>query len=89
MQDPPPGEEFDLGFNVPPRSYQPHAFVGTRSIWGTIEQRWYVWDNVLNLLGVGFAAFADYGGAWYNGQERRWGGAVGGGGRVVALSAVE
>jgi outer membrane protein assembly factor BamA len=82
MEAPPPGEEFDLGFDTPPRSYAPHAFVGTRSIWASFEQRWYVWDNVLNLLGVGFAAFADYGGAWYADQDPRWGGAVGAGLRL-------
>ncbi len=82
MENPPPGEEFDLGFNTPPRSYQPHAFVGTRSIWASFEQRWYVWDSLLNLLGVGFAAFADYGGAWYPDQDPRWGGAVGAGVRL-------
>lgn len=72
-----PGREFDLGFDTPPRSWEPHSFVGTRSIWAVLEHRWYVADNLFNLLGVGFAAFAEYGGAWYPGQPKRFGGDAG------------
>ena len=72
-----PGREFDLGFDTPPRSWEPHSFVGTRSIWGVLEHRWYVADNLFNLLGVGLAAFAEYGGAWYPGQPKRFGGDAG------------
>jgi hypothetical protein len=77
MENPPPGGEFDLGFNFPPRSWEPHSFVGTRSIWGTLEHRWWALDNVLNLFGLGFVGFIDYGGAWYEDQSPRWGGAAG------------
>jgi hypothetical protein len=77
MENPPPGEEFDLGFNTPPRSWEPHSFVGTRSIWGTVEHRWYALEGLFNLLSLGFAAFVDYGGAWYPDQEARFGGNIG------------
>ena len=77
MKDPPPGEEFDLGFTTPPRSWGAHSFVGTRSIWGTLEHRWFALEGLFNLLSLGFAAFLDYGGAWYPDQEARFGGNIG------------
>jgi len=77
LQNPPPGGEFDLGFEYPPRSWSPHSFVGTRTMWATLEHRWYAFDQVLGLLGLGLAGFLDYGGAWYASQSPRWGGAVG------------
>ncbi len=77
QKNPPPGEEWDLGFNVGPRTFGPHAFVGTRSVWGTFEHRWYGNRDFLGLLRFGLAAFVDYGGAWYPDQERRLGGNVG------------
>lgn len=79
-----PGTQFDLGFTTPPRLFQPHAFVGTREAWGMFEHRWFAIDNFLNLVGIGFAGFLDYGGAWYPesddpvlGQPARFGGNVG------------
>jgi hypothetical protein len=84
-----PGTEFDLGFQNVLRSWEPHSFIGTREFWGTFEQRWYVWDKLFNLVGIGFAAFADYGGAWYKEQGARLGGDVGIGIRIgSALSAI-
>ena len=84
-----PGREFDLGFDTPPRSWKPHSFVGTRSVWGVLEHRWYVADDLFNLLGVGLAAFVEYGGAWYPGQPKRFGGGVGLGLRLgSAVSAL-
>ncbi len=84
-----PGREFDLGFDTPPRSWKPHSFVGTRSVWGVLEHRWYVADNLFKLLGVGLAAFVEYGGAWYPGQPKRFGGDVGLGLRLgSAVSAL-
>jgi len=77
MENPPPGGEFDLGFEFPPRSWVPHSFVGTRALWGTLEHRWFLLDHFLNLLDMGFAGFLDYGGAWYADQTPRWGGAAG------------
>lgn len=77
QEDPPPGQEFALGFGTPPRSWEAFTFVGTREIWGTLEHRWYVWDALLNLISLGFAFFVDYGGAWYPDQDPRFGGNVG------------
>ncbi|MBT8479830.1 MAG: hypothetical protein KJO06_12990 [Gemmatimonadetes bacterium] len=77
MENPPPSGEFDLGFDFPPRSWEPHSFVGTRSVWGTLEHRWWALENILNLFGLGFVGFVDYGGAWYEDQSPRWGGAAG------------
>jgi len=89
LEDTAPGTEFDLGFQNVLRSWEPHSFVGSRTIWGTLEQRWYAWDNLFNLVGVGFAAFVDYGGAWYEGQNPRLGGDVGVGLRIgSALGAI-
>ncbi|UCF19491.1 MAG: hypothetical protein JSU87_16470 [Gemmatimonadota bacterium] len=77
QENPPPGQEFDLGFQAPPRSWEPHSFVGTRMIWGTVEHRWYALEALLDLISIGFAAFFDYGGAWYDGQDARFGGNIG------------
>ena len=84
---PPPGSAFDLGNGVGPRAFGPHAFNGTRMAWGTIEHRVFVLDEVLQVLGLGFAGFVDYGGAWYPDQVRRLGGDVGAGLRFGATRA--
>ncbi|HKI94320.1 MAG TPA: hypothetical protein VJ992_03410 [Gemmatimonadales bacterium] len=78
----PPGSEIDLGHGIGPRGFGPHAFTGTRGVWGTFEQRAFVWDQVFGVLGVGFAGFVDYGGAWYPDETRRFGGDVGFGLRI-------
>jgi hypothetical protein len=84
-----PGEEFDLGFEYPPRSWEPHSFVGTRQVWMSAEHRWFIWDELLNLVGVAVAGFFDFGGAWYEGEEQRYGGNIGAGLRLgSALSTV-
>ncbi len=77
QKNPPPGQEFDLGFQVPPRSWEPHSFVGTRILLGSFEHRWYIWDSIFNLVGLGLAFFVDYGGAWYPDQSARFGGNIG------------
>ena len=74
QRDPPPGTEYDIGHWSGPRSFGPHAFTGTRTAWLTVEHRAFVIDEVFGLLGVGFAAFVDYGGAWFADQPRRLGG---------------
>jgi hypothetical protein len=71
------GAEYDIGHGVGPRAFGPHSFTGTRQIWGSLEHRAFVVDEVFGLLGVGFAAFVDYGGAWFDDQRRRLGGDVG------------
>jgi hypothetical protein len=80
----PPGAEFDLGHGVGPRAFESHAFTGSREVWGTIEHRWFAVDEVLHLVGIGFAGFADYGGAWYADEPARAGGDVGLGLRLGA-----
>lgn len=77
QKNPPPGDEFDLGFQFPPRSWEPHSFTGTRVVVGTFEHRWFIWDAILNLVGIGVAFFVDYGGAWYPDQSARFGGNIG------------
>ncbi|MFQ5679842.1 MAG: hypothetical protein ACE5HP_10345 [Gemmatimonadota bacterium] len=77
QEDPPPGGEVDLGFRVPPRLWEPHAFIGTRSVAVTLEHRWYARDRILDLFGVGLSGFLDYGGAWFEDQAARAGGNVG------------
>lgn len=84
-----PGTEFDLGFQNVLRSWAPHSFVGSRTVWGTLEQRFYAWDKLFDLVGIGFAGFVDYGGAWYENQGARFGGDVGVGLRIgSALSGI-
>jgi hypothetical protein len=73
----PPGFEYDFGHGLGPRSFGPHAFTGDRSLWLALEQRAFLFDDVFGILGVGFAAFVDYGGAWYSDEPRRLGGDVG------------
>jgi len=77
MESPAPGGEFDLGFDILPRLWGPHAFVGTRSARFTLEHRFFAFDNIKDLVGLGFATFLDYGGAWFEDQDPRLGGNVG------------
>lgn len=77
LDNPPPGGEFDVGFEVDLRLWGPHAYVGTRTLRGVLEHRIYAWDEILSVVGVGFGAFVDYGGAWYEDQESRAGGNAG------------
>jgi hypothetical protein len=84
-----PGQEFDLGYTAAPRSWEPHSFVGNRELWVQFEHKWFVWDKLLDLVGVALAGFFEYGGAWYDGQPRRYGGNAGVGLRLgSALSTV-
>jgi hypothetical protein len=77
QKNPVPGAEFDIGHGIGPRGFEPHAFTGTRTLWGVIEHRVFLWDAVANLFGVGVAGFVDYGGAWYEDQSARFGGDTG------------
>ncbi len=76
---PAPGTEYDIGHGSGPRAFGPHAFSGTRMFWCTIEHRAFLIDEIFGLLGLGFAAFVDYGGAWFQDQSKRLGGDVGAG----------
>ena len=87
LKGPAPSREFDLGHGIGPRSFGPHAFTGDRSVWGTFEHRVFLVDDLFNLLGLGFATFVDYGGAWFDGDEPRFGGNVGFGLRTGATRA--
>ncbi len=86
-----PGEEFDLGLGLGPRAFRAHALTGDRTFYATAEYRLTVFRDLLDLVGVGLAAFVDYGGAWYAGSPRRTGTDVGLGLRLGASrsSAVE
>jgi len=77
QKDPSPGAEFDIGHGIGPRGFEPHAFTGTRTIWGIAEHRIFLFDALFSLFGLGVAGFVDYGGAWYPDQPVRLGGDVG------------
>jgi len=77
QKNPSPGAEFDIGHGLGPRGFSPHAFTGTRTVWGLAEHRIFLADALLNLFGLGLAGFVDYGGAWYPDQPARLGGDVG------------
>ncbi len=87
QENTPPGTEFDLGHGAGPRLFGPFAFTGTRAIWGALEHRAFLIDEILGLLGIGVAAFVDYGGAWYTDQSARLGGDIGVGLRIGATRA--
>jgi hypothetical protein len=73
QRDPVPGEEFDLGLSRGPRAFYAHAFTGDRLVNLLVEYRWTAIENLWEVLGLGFAGFVDYGGAWYSGFRRRTG----------------
>ncbi len=81
------GAEYDIGHGVGPRAFGPHSFTGTRMIWGSLEHRAFVIDEVLGNFGIGFAAFLDYGGAWFRDEPKRLGGDVGVGLRLGTTRA--
>jgi hypothetical protein len=84
LEDPLPGEEFDVGLGSGPRAFGSHAFTGDRSIFATAEYRFTVIDDLAGLMGIGIAGFVDHGGAWYSGARRRLGWDAGIGLRVGA-----
>lgn len=77
QKNPMPGAEFDLGQSLGIRGFRQHAFTGTNAFLLTTEYRYTVTNDFLNTAGLGLAAFADYGGAWYSGSRRRTGYSVG------------
>ncbi len=77
QKNPMPGGEFDLGQSLGPRGFRQHAFTGTNAFLVTTEYRYTVTSDFMNTAGLGLAAFADYGGAWYAGSRRRTGYSVG------------
>lgn len=89
LKNPVPGEEFDLGLGSGPRAFGSHAFTGDRSIFGTVEYRYTVVDDLWGLVGLGLAGFVDHGGAWYSGSRRRTGWDAGVGLRVGASRSTD
>jgi len=77
QRNPMPGGEFDLGLVVGPRGFGSHEFTGDRAFFASAEYRYTIAEEVFRSAGVGLAAFADYGGAWFAGSERRTGYSVG------------
>ncbi|HJR15771.1 MAG TPA: POTRA domain-containing protein, partial [Gemmatimonadales bacterium] len=73
LENPVPGEEFDLGLGSGPRGFGSHAFTGDRSMFLSAEYRYTIADDLFRMVGLGVAAFVDYGGAWYAGSPRRTG----------------
>ena len=77
MTDPAPGYEFDLGLNSGPRAFGVHSFTGNRAFFTTLEIRRLVWPTIFGVESIGFAAYVDYGGAWWSGSPVRTGTDVG------------
>lgn len=73
-----PGTEFDLWlYQNGPRGFGAHAFTGDRRWWVVAEDRFLIANDVLGLVGVGLAPFAEWGGAWWSYERPRAGGDVG------------
>ena len=87
LKNPLPGEEFDLGLGTGPRAFRSHAFTGDRSFYTTAEYRFTVKEELWRVVGVGLAAFVDYGGAWYKDTRARTGWDAGVGIRLGASRA--
>lgn len=85
QRDPAPGEEFDLGLARGPRAFQAHAFTGNRLRYSVIEYRWITFPRIGRSFAAGLAAFAENGGAWYDGSTRRSGSDAGLGVRFAPI----
>ena len=73
LHNPRPGGEFDLGLGQGPRGFRNHAFTGDRGINTSAEYRYMAALDFLKVMDVGLATFVDWGGAWYQGSQRRTG----------------
>ncbi len=73
IEDPLPGTEYDLGLGAGPRGFRQHAFTGDRMFFATAEYRYGLAPDFLKVVDVGIAAFADVGGAWFDGSPSRSG----------------
>ena len=85
QRDPAPGEEFDLGLTRGPRGFQVHAFTGDRLHYSMLEYRWITFPQIGKSFAAGLAAFAETGGAWYDGSPRRSGSDAGLGVRFAPI----
>lgn len=83
QERPPPGEEYELGFGRGLRGHRIHAFTGDRVRLLVAEARWTPLRDLFGVLHVGVAAVGAHGGAWWAGDERRWGSELGGGLRIA------
>ena len=63
-----PEVQLRLGADSGLRGYPNRQFNGTRSLLLTAEERWFLADDVGQLLSVGFAAFVDSGYVWPAGR---------------------
>ncbi len=78
LRRPKPGVYFDpWADQTGPRLFGAHAFTGTRTVWLAVEDRVLAVDELGSLVGLGFAPFFDWGGAWYDDEPMRTGGDVG------------
>lgn len=84
-RNPYPGEEFDLGLTRGPRAYALHSFTGDRQRYSLLEYRWTTFPRIAGSMAAGVAAFAESGGAWYNGSRPRDGKDAGVGLRLSPL----
>jgi len=89
IKDPVPAQEFDLGFASGPRAFPIHAYTGDRTYFATAEYRFLVAEDLIKLLDLGLATFADHGGAWWHYDSRRRGTDVGIGLRLSASRAAD
>jgi len=89
IKDPVPAQEFDLGFASGPRAFPIHAFTGDRAYFATAEYRYQVAEDLIKLLDLGVATFADHGGAWWHYDSKRTGTDVGIGLRLSASRAAD
>ncbi|HSR15597.1 MAG TPA: hypothetical protein VLL51_07585, partial [Gemmatimonadales bacterium] len=89
LDNPRPGGEFDLGLGIGPRGFRLHAFSGNRGVFTTAEYRYLFALDWLKTLDLGIATFVDYGGAWYQGSERRTGWNTGVGLRIGPSRATD
>lgn len=87
IEAPLPGSEYDLGLGAGPRGFRQHAFTGDRMFFATAEYRYGLAPDFLKVVDVGVAAFADVGGAWYDGSPMRSGWDAGIGLRLGASRA--
>lgn len=77
VESPRPGSEYSYGLTQGPRAFRAHAFTGDRAFLTTTEYRVVPPGTVGSLANLGFAAFVDYGGAWYSGSPPRYGASLG------------
>ena len=66
-----PEVQFRLGAESGLRGYPVRQFSGNRSFLLSLEGRWFLTDNIAQLVSIGVAAFFDSGFAWPRGQPMR------------------